>query len=122
MYALPVPFVLALYHLELQDFVLRERLKRALSALRLELSDPLAKVRDHPHYLVNALTSLITLSDQAIDSRQGSCSRRNALNYHGLYHGLTKLLVKELRQGNCYDDRNVYSPNHRFEAIKPFAA
>ena len=97
MYALPVPFVLALDHLELQDFVLRERLKRALSALSLEVCDAFAEVRYHAHNLMDALTSLVALGNQAVDSRQGSCSRCNALNYHGL----TKLLVNELRQGNC---------------------
>ena len=96
-YALPVPFVLALDHLELQDFVLRERLKRALSALSLEVCDAFAKVADHAHHLMDTLARLIALSDQAVDSRQGSCSRCNAFNNHGL----TKLLVKELGQSNC---------------------
>ena len=110
--------ILAFNHLELEDFVLGERLERALSALCLKICDAFAEIANHAHHLMNALSSLVALGYQAIDGRQGGCSRRNALNYHGL----TKLLVKELRQGNCYADRNVYSPNHRFEAIKPFAA
>ena len=89
--------ILALYHLELQDFVLRERLERALSAFCLKVCYPFPKIANHAHDLMDTLTSLVALSYQAIDSRQSSCSRRNALNYHGL----TKLLVNELRQSNC---------------------
>ena len=59
--ALPVPFVLSLYHLELEDFVLGERLKRALSALSLEVCDAFSEVRDHSHDLVDALPGFVAL-------------------------------------------------------------
>ena len=89
--------VLALYHLELQDFILAKRFERALSALRLKFSNAFAKVRDHPHDLLDTLPSLIALSYQIIQSRKRCCGCCDALNYHGLI----KLLAKELRQGNC---------------------
>ena len=65
--------VLALYHLELQDFILAKRFERALSALRLKFSNAFAKIADHAHHLLDTLPSFVALSYQIIQSRKRCC-------------------------------------------------
>ena len=69
--ALPVPFILPFNHLELEDFVLRERLKRALAAFCLEVCNAFSEVGDHSHDLMDALPGFVALGYQTVDCGQG---------------------------------------------------
>ena len=93
--ALPVPVILPFNHLELQDFVLRERLERALATPSFKLRNALSEIRDHAHNLMDTLPRLVNLRDKAVYSRQGGRGCCDAFNNDG------SLPHEKLRQRSC---------------------